>query len=36
MSRAACISAYYAMFHVAEALLAEKGRQFRRHSAVTG
>ena len=28
--------AYYVMFYVAEALLAEKGRQFRRHSAVTG
>ena len=26
--------AYYAMFYVAEALLAEKGRRFRRHSAV--
>ena len=26
--------AYYAMFYVAEALLAEKERRFRRHSAV--
>jgi len=26
--------AYYAMFYVAEALLAEKGRRFRKHSAV--
>ena len=26
--------AYYVMFYVAEALLAEKGRRFRRHSAV--
>ena len=26
--------AYYAMFYVAEALLVERGRRFRKHSAV--